>query len=275
MNRSRIHISVVSVNDARAAYMTQMFADLKLPYSFSVHRGVTPADMRGFVINDTHAVYPEPPNVICCTRTHLGAIHEFATSVWRDKDILIVMEDDVTLLRDTFEAELDRVIALWDKHDADIDYVSIGYLAKSEGENYTYGQSDGCLRWDTFIRGGSVWGAQAYMMRRPVAERISRELYSQTTTRDLRNVLDALRRPINQGLGYSYKSLRLQADGLFNAFLRQAFVYPMLAMESVNFVSTITGVENDHRKQDNDVILGRPCGDFYMPRRGVETKLDV
>lgn len=269
----RIHIIVVSVNDERTAYMKRMFEDIKLPYSYSIHRGITPADMRGFVINDIHPVFPEQPTVLCCTRSHISAIHEFAT-VWRDNDILIVMEDDVTMLRHTFESELNRVLALWDKHATEIDYVSLGYLANSDGSQHNYKQHDDCLRWDNMIRGGGhIWGAQAYMMRRPVAEQISRDLYTQHTTSDLRRTLVELQRTINGGLGYSYKSHRLQADAVFNVFLRQGFVYPMLVMESAHFTSTITGVGNDHRKQEIVFAAGgRHRDEFYAPSR-IETRL--
>jgi hypothetical protein len=148
-----------------------------------------------------------------------------------DKQIALVLEDDV-LFAKNFMFKLKHVLDMWYKHESEIDFISIGYLPGECKSN----KNDIFLYWDLYVKGGSLWGAQGYLMKRSVAEEIVRR-FDQPNTQQLRIAVETKIK--ENGRIYCPKYIRLQSDVIFSSCWRQAFTKPMLVIESPLFNSSI------------------------------------
>jgi len=201
-----------------------MFTELKLSYPVHFFRGHTP-DMSHDYMNDRDVLRPEKDTELCCTRSHASAIKCFVDN-YKDKDYLLVIEDDVTLLSENFTEKLEEVIEIWKKHETEIDYVSVGYLPNTQPHKSD--NQDGVLKWN--MTNCSVWGEQAYIMPNKIAVSMSKLLF-QPTSNDLRQSVKTHISCINNGRGYVDNYLRLQIDAIMPMCFRQGIVWPLMGIE--------------------------------------------
>jgi GR25 family glycosyltransferase involved in LPS biosynthesis len=226
-------------------------------------KGYTPAECTSY-ITYKHPKYPEKDTTLCCLRSHIKALKHFLEN--SEKEFVLILEDDILLTTD-FTRKLENVIACWDKHSAEIDFVTIGF----NPGNYASKKSDAGLYWDLYCEGGAVWGMLAYLMKRAVVEDLVKVL-DQPTTHDLYQVVERKIKE-NGGRIYCPKLLRAQSDAIFSMCWRQAFVKPILVIESPMFNSTISpehsnsntrGWNSAFQKGELKVEDFDPCCELYL-----------
>jgi len=256
-----IQIVVVTCSPTRKAFMKEQLDALGLPYPYAFFDGYTPETSKDFMV-DRLPELPERDTTLCCFRSHVGALDYFLRT-FPDKTYVLVLEDDVTLLR-TFSKELETVMDLWNVHNDEIDYVSLGYNPGRHTGPHGSRFSDGVLRWGLDCPNGDVWGCMAYIMNRYVAADMVSVLH-QPTTRDVRASVAKRVATIHGGKGYSFRYNRVQSDNLRGMLWRQGFVYPMMAIEAPLESIISPGVANERDGLWDKVFRdGRRQEDFYM-----------
>ena len=88
-----IQLIIICCNEERRSFQEKQMETLGL--SYAIFDGYTPSNSIDY-ITEKHPKYPERDNVICCLRSHIGAIDYFAKH-YSHKDYCIIVEDDVIL----------------------------------------------------------------------------------------------------------------------------------------------------------------------------------
>jgi GR25 family glycosyltransferase involved in LPS biosynthesis len=231
-----VQIIVITCNDERKRIMTTQLDTLRLSYSF--FQGYTPASSKEYIV-DRDAKSPEKDTMMCCMRSHGGALHHYVTE-FPDAPYALIVEDDASLLIN-LEEELRGILERWKSHE-EIDFVSVGYFPMKGG--HPANVSDGPLRWNLQ---SMVWGTQAYLVKRSAAVRMAAVLH-QPTSKALRGAFLNYVANDLKGKSYAYKHPCVQPDALLPIGWNQAVVYPMMAIE-LPINSTIT-------TEDNHVSMG-------------------
>lgn len=230
--KDRLIMYVISCNDERKTKMAKMIDDLRIPYDYVMFEAHTPADSKSY-INYRDPKIQESDSLICCSRSHISAIHSFVTTQCK-KDYVLIVEDDVRFIKNGFERELEQVIEIWEKHADEIDFVNIGYLLK-ESKSL---KSDGVLHWSMAGPGGALWGTQAYLIKRPIAEKMASVL-TQPSSKELYDAVFNYVYAHNGGIVYANKQILLSPDYFLSICWRQGYAKPMLAIEDSDLKSTI------------------------------------
>jgi hypothetical protein len=251
---------VIYINDERRRHMEEELKDF--PFSTMFFKGYTPNESAPY-INYKHPVYPELDTTICCLRSHIGALKHYLEN--STKSLALIFEDDVLLSKEFFP-KLERILKLWQTNESEIDYVSIGYRPGQ----YSHKKSQDELCWDVFCEGGSIWGCQAYVVKRSVVEDMVRYLDTPTVS----GIYEGMyRKLLANKCTYSMKAVRAQSDVVMSVGWRQAFIKPMLVIESPLFDSTISSSNanvngGDWKKAfqsgELKVCDFAPCCDLYM-----------
>ena len=223
-----IQAVVINITDERKHHMEKELKSLPLDPLY--YKGFTPSECTSY-INYKHPDYPEKDTTLCCTRSHLGALKYYLEN--STKNMVLILEDDV-LLTKNFVSKLHHVLELWQKHESEIDFVNIGYLPNAEVKS---NKSDCELCWDLYCKDGSVWGTQGYLVKRSVAEDMIRCFDKPTTSELYESIQQKIK--INGNKIYSPKATRAQIDAILSLCWRQAFVKPILIIESPLFNSII------------------------------------
>lgn len=255
--KERLIMYIVSCNTQRKTKIMKMIEDLSIPYDYVIFEAHTPADSKDY-INYRDSKIQESDNLICCSRSHISAIRSFSI-MHPEKDLVLILEDDVRFIKTGFEKELEEVVNMWAKHEDEIDFVNIGYLLK-ESKSL---KSDGILHWSLAGPGGALWGAQAYLIKRPIAEKMASILH-QPSSKDLYDAVFNYLYTVNKGVAYANKAILLSPDYYLSICWRQGYVKPMLAIEDNDLESTIfAGQINGERKCLNKFSDIRDYNDFY------------
>lgn len=207
------------------------------PWKTSFFTGYTPATSAEY-LNYTDAKYPERAEVLCCTRSHFAALnHGLRVS---DKELILILEDDLSFLRRGFLEELQEVLDAWEAKRAEIDYVSIGYLVSDAVRAVA---RSGRRLYNSRGLSSQIWGTQAYLVPRAVAEDMVACMHKPTAKLAHEGFVERMHALSSLGvLGdgfYAKKYPRLQSDVVLSIGWRQAVVHPMLAIE-YPFTSLIT-----------------------------------
>jgi hypothetical protein len=226
METSQVEPVVIYINEERKLHMENQLK--QFPFSPLFFKGYNPENSASY-INYKDEKHPEKDTTLCCTRSHIGALKYFLEH--SDKQIALVLEDDV-LFSKKFMFKLKYVLDRWQKHESEIDFINIGYLPG----DYKSKKNDNFLYWDLYLEGGSLWGTQGYLMKRSVAEEIVAK-FDQPNTQQLKIALEAKIK--ENGKIYCPKYKRLQSDTILSLCWRQAFIKPMLVIESPLFNSSI------------------------------------
>lgn len=233
MSKHSLHIVVICCNEERRAFQKRQFAALKLPYDVTYAWAYSPDTSRDYIA-DYDTKCPEFDTTLCCMRSHAAVLDWFYHNT--TSDYVLVMEDDVGLLKSGFAARVDHIIDLWSKHSSEIDYVSLGYLISTDAGIYP-----GAVNHDEELYWGEqgedvLWGMQAYLVKRQQAKDMI-DILHQPNTIELRKRVKA---EMAKGRDYSHRYPRVQSDSLYPLLFRQGFVIPMLAIETP-FQSAIQG----------------------------------
>jgi GR25 family glycosyltransferase involved in LPS biosynthesis len=232
MTKYDIHVIVICCNEERKAFQKKQFAALQLPYDVTYAQAYSPESSRSYIV-DYDPEFSEPDTTLCCMRSHAAVLDWFYHNT--TSEYVLVVEDDVAFRTDELAAKIEHVIDLWSQHSSEIDYVSLGYLITTEkGTYHTAEHSHDGLYWGK--QSPSVWGTQAYVVKRPVVKQMI-DIFHQPTTRDLRKKIEET---ICLRGKYTNRHERIQSDSLLAILFRQGFVRPILAIEG-QFQSIIEG----------------------------------
>ena len=219
---------VIFISEERKKHMEtqiKVFGSIKTHF----YKGSKPEDCKSYITYKYPAL-PESDTTLCCTKSHIGALKHFLDN--SDKQVVLIMEDD-TILRKDFMNKLMEILNSWKSHE-DIDYISIGHLPGEVKSN----KSEGELHWGLDCENGNVWGTQAYLMKRNIAEDVVKHLDQENTLK----IYESIKMKINNnnGIYYSRKAIRLNIDAILSICWRQAFIRNMIVVESPLFNSLIT-----------------------------------
>jgi hypothetical protein len=255
MNISNIHAVVICSNEERRAHMETQCA--AFPWKTSFFTAYTPATSAAY-LNYKDITYPERNEVLCCTRSHFAALdHGLRVS---DKGLLLILEDDVSFLRHGCLEELQTVLDEWSAKTAEIDYVSLGYIPCEEVRAIS---RTGRRLYSSPGLSSVVWGTQAYLVPRTVAEEMVAFLHQPTARLTHDGLFERIRtRP--SGGTYAHKYPRLQSDVALSVGWRQAVAHPMLVIE-YPFTSLITpGDPNLLKRWDKVCADGTRSADDFL-----------
>ena len=229
-----IQVVIICSNEERKAFQQKQMAALQFPWDIKFMDAFTPNTSKDYIVDkDPH--HPENEGTLCCFRSHVAALEWFARA--SDKEYVIIIEDDIALLKENFVNRVNETIILWGKHKRDIDYVTLAYPKTLD---YRGSKNDGILSWD-FDKEHIMWGALVQMFPKEIAKTITQLLHKSTTKEVRGSIYNAVMSSsikINQ-LRYP----RLQTDALFPVFFKQAIIYPTCGME-VKFKSVISNNMN-------------------------------
>jgi GR25 family glycosyltransferase involved in LPS biosynthesis len=257
---SRIQTIIINGNPMRKQFLEKMFSELKIKLDFDFFEAFIPENSKEYTNFKTERL-PELDTLLCCSRSHGAAIHSFVNNPkYKDKEIVLVLEDDVTFIKEGFEEELTKIIELWEKHEDEVDYVNIGYLTM----NSVALKSDKNLHWDTTASGGALWGAQAYLIKRSKAIEMASVIHKETSKDLYESILEMILTK-NNGFKHCNKQIQLTPDSYLSILWRQGFCRPPLAVEFQSLDSTITGITNSSREIPNRHILSEMLHKFYSP----------
>jgi hypothetical protein len=113
-----IHVVIMNVDDTRKKFQEkQLYTDLKLPWPITFFPAFTPTNSQDYMV-DRDPVHPEIDGTLCCMRTRAAIVHWY-TQTHKDKPYLLILEDDVALLKEGFVEKVKQAVSLWDKHKQD------------------------------------------------------------------------------------------------------------------------------------------------------------
>lgn len=256
MNISNIHAVVICSSEERRAHMEAQCA--AFPWKTSFFTAYTPATSVTY-LNYKDNTYPERSEVLCCTRSHFAALDHGLRVC--DKGLLLILEDDVSFLRHTFLEELQAVLDEWATKTSDIDYVSLGYIPSEEVRAI---ERSGRRLYNSPGLSSVIWGTQAYLVPRAVAEEMVAYMHQPTARLTHDGFFERIRMRGGSSSGaYAHKYPRLQSDVALSVGWRQAVVHPMLVVE-YPFTSLITpGDPNAIKRWDKVCAHGaRRADDF-------------
>ena len=225
-------IYILWCNEERRQFIETQLEKFALSFRVVYFKASTPDDSADYLIRDD----PVPPKLQCCFRSHIRALHHF---VHNDVEKhLLVLEDDVCLLRDNFVARLFETIDTYEKNPG-IDYVTIGYLPATLSGLPLHTKTnmlrqDGGLYFDFSRADFTIWGSQAQLFSREVAKRMCELLHHSSGE----TIMEHVRR--YTGKTYQNKQKHLMVDALLPLLFSQAIVCPPLVVEN-NAPSTIHG----------------------------------
>ena len=251
-----IQIFIITCSEERTRIMTNQMKALRISIPYTFFQGYTPATSVDYIV-DRDSRSPEKDTMMCCMRSHGGALHRFVTEFPKSQYALII-EDDAALITN-FEAELGALVARWQHHMDDIEYVSLGYFP-SKGP-HTSSKRDRSLLWNLT---SMVWGTQAYIVKRSAAVKMAQVLHH-PTSKALRSAFTQYIKNELSGVPRTNKHPVIQPDAMIPIGWKQAVAFPLLVIE-LPINSTITATDNHVSMGMWEPVFtdgGRKKQDFY------------
>lgn len=242
-------IIVIGINDERMEFISKQIDDLKISIPVLFLNASTPSNSKEF-LNDTYG--NEKPHkkdyfdkMQCCFKSHVECLKIFQQ--YNEIPYLIVLEDDVILSKD-FEAQLSRIVESYESNKV-VDFVSIGYLPIKETE-LTKFHTDGRLYWSK----EKVWGTQALLYNHAAAKK-ALSVFDKPTAKDIVAATKTFVKD-TQGNEKGYPDVWCGPDTILNIVLKQAIVWPPIAIESPSIKSSIWEANREARLGLAESVLG-------------------
>jgi GR25 family glycosyltransferase involved in LPS biosynthesis len=183
-------------------------------------------------------------------------------------DYLLILEDDVCLLKSGFQLRLEEVINTY-KNNTSIDYVSIGYLPQTVSKGMIHenlhqakmADITSNMYWDFSRANFTIWGSQAQLFSPTTISKII-ELLRVNKADEIYTKIPLY---LTQHKYQQYKAVHPTIDALLPMLFSQAIVCPPLAIEN-NSPSTIRAA--GHLIRENVWKLAETAGmlrlsDYY------------
>jgi GR25 family glycosyltransferase involved in LPS biosynthesis len=231
-----IDVIVIYCNDERLTFMKNQLSELALPFSITYFKAYNPENSADWISKTS----PASPKLQCCFRSHIEAMNSWYNRESR-ASYLLILEDDVCLLKSGIQTQLDAVIETY-KTKPTIDYISIGYLPNtlSKGmlnENLHQAKmkdTTSNVYWDFSDADFTIWGSQAQLFS---AKNIS-NILALLRVESADTIYTHIPNYLTRHRYHQYKTVHPTIDALLPLLFSQAIVCPPLAVEN-NSPSTI------------------------------------
>jgi len=241
---SKIHVVILTVNKERKEWMEKQIKAIKLPFHVEFFQGYTAETSKEYLVSKEKDAM-ETIGTICITRSYAALFNEWSTKSY---DYLITLEDDVLLSKD-FEKHVERAIDAWSKHPS-LDYISLGINLSLNPLELDTSKCTQNLYYENLP---SNWGAMAMMFTPNTVKAVAKALHFQT----MKELQDSLTIFKSKKL-YRNRTLYAQIDAILPTIYKQGILYPPIAIESTNFISSKDGSQNsnlDYVKNHPQLLL--------------------
>jgi GR25 family glycosyltransferase involved in LPS biosynthesis len=257
-------IYIICCNDEREAFMKQQMVDLKITYPIVYFKAFTPENSQDWVLKNDEINHNE--KLQCCCRSHIEVLKDFLD---KDKDFLLILEDDACLLKENFQDKLEKIVKVYKNNYDIIDFVSLGYIpqylnSKTINTGFSSYTKKEMLYYNLENLGATVWGAQAQLFSIEKCKEMV-EVF------DKENGIEVLNSVKEYGIKYGYKqnkTIYLTPDSILPVIFKQSIIESHLAIERNFGMNTSIHLVDEFFKRKNSWIIGHDAGmynitDFY------------
>jgi len=232
-NIQKICIVVLSVNKERENWMRKQIQDLKIPFQVEFFQGFTPETSKDYLLSKEENEVARN-STICITRSYAALFNEWSN---KNYDYLITLEDDVLLSKD-FVKQVESTIEAWKQHPS-LEFVTLGVNLSFDPLELDETKCSQNLYYENIP---SNWGAMAMMFTPTTVNAAAKALHFQT----VKEVKESLYTFKSKKL-YRNRALYVQIDAILPTIFKQGILYPPIAVESSNFISSKNGEQNTNQ----------------------------
>lgn len=227
LNACTIHGCIISTfNAKRYEFMNMQMA--KFPYPYSFFKAFTKENSTEYFDVQNPI---EPDLLLLCMRSHIGAMEECIRTT--SAEYFLIMEEDVAFQKCDLHDKLQTIVSKL-RSNTHLDYISLSYqpacLDKSQVSTKLHMLNrDDTLYWGfdkpevTF----TIWGSQAYVIPRIVAQKLVSLLHHSKLSNVQKNYYIYLQ----SNKTYAKKVRDTTIDAIMPLMLNQGILYPMLCVE--------------------------------------------
>ncbi len=249
--KNKIDIYIIYVSEERKQFLEKQFETLDLKLNIVYFKGCTPETSKDYLYKGVSKWHTFIEKCQTGMLSHILAMKEWYDT--SEKQYILVLEDDVSLLKENFLERLTNVINIYNDN-KDIDYVSIGYLPVFDKKSVPVKRENlgrknsGSVYWDFLHIGHFIWGCQAQLYEREKVKKITDILVQENA-----NLLEsAVETYLKTNRMHQMKYLAWGPDTIFTMLFSQAIVSPPLAIEKP--LATTIGQEGYEKKRLADLL---------------------
>ena len=236
-------IMVITMNEERKLFMKTQLEELQIEVPVFFIDATTPANSPNYL--DHSMVMTKGAEKYffgqqCCTRSHVLCAKRFIEE-FPHVPYLLVLEDDVCILKTGFVEEIKKVAAIYESN-SDLGYLSVGYFPPLTDDcsdiqhNFEkHFVHDKNVYWRMEKTRPRIFGTQGCFYNQVAAKKLCDVLDKPTAALALKSLDEHIR--VNEV--YSDMDAFIHADTALNIVLRHGMVWPPLVVESPSMESNI------------------------------------
>lgn len=255
---------IIYCNEERKNFMEKQMSDLKISYPIIYFKAFTPENSQDWVIKDDKINQNE--KLQCCCRSHIEILKDFNT---REEEFLLILEDDVCLLKKNFESKLRKIMEIYKNNFENIDYISLGYIPtylnlEPINSGFKFYKKQEMIYYDLSTLKTTIWGTQVQLFHKEKSKKIIQIIDNKSGTELLNSV-------INYSNKYGYKQdkhIYLSPDSILPFIFNQGIIESHLAIEKNFGCDTSIHIKNEMQDRKNSWVIGHneemyTITDFY------------
>lgn len=220
-------IYIICCNEERETFMKQQMIDLKITYHIVYFKAFTPENSQDWILKNEKINNIE--KLQCSCRSHIEALKDFKK---REEEFLLILEDDVCLLKENFESKLNKYVEFYSKNYHILDFLTLGYIPTDFDKNPTSHYFPLCKKKENVYYElknvkDTVWGAQAQIFSKKKIDAML-EIFDKKTAKEL---LESVSDNAKKYGYYQTKDIYLTFDSILPAVFSQGIVESHLAIE--------------------------------------------
>lgn len=233
---------VITINEERRRYMQAQMEALHIDIPTLYIDACTPSNSPEYLDHDrveNKAASKYFYGQQCCTRSHVKCTKLFEED-FSHIPYLVVLEDDVCILKENFEKELEKATAIYESN-KDLGYISIGYFpplteeCSDIEENFKAFKKHQTMYWRMEKTRPRIFGTQGLIYSHAAAQKLCKVLDKPTAALALKS----LEEHSKTNEVFSDMQPYIHADTALNIVLRHGMVWPPLVVESPDMDSHI------------------------------------
>jgi GR25 family glycosyltransferase involved in LPS biosynthesis len=257
-------IYIICCNTERENFVKNQMIDLKITFPIVYYKAFIPENSQEWLIKDDNEInYNE--KLQCCCRSHFEVIKEFQS---RKEDFLLILEDDVCLLKENFESKLKDCIKIYKENYHNLDFLTLGYLPTTlSGDPFNL-YFPFCTKKENIVYdfkkiSNTIWGTQAQLFSREKIDKILKVIDKPNG----KELLESVKNYISKNGYYQYKNIYVTPDSILPSLFSQGVVESHLAIEK-NYGLSTSVHDSEMKERKNSWIIGEKAGmyiisDFY------------
>lgn len=259
-------IYIICCNEEREAFMKQQMLDLKITYPIVYFKAFTPDNSQDWVLKNDELNHNE--KLQCSCRSHIEVLKDFKNN--RPEEFLLILEDDVCLLKENFQNKLEKCVEFYSKNYHILDFLTLGYIP-TDFDMYPNSKYFPLCKKKEFVYyelkyiKHTVWGAQAQIF----SKKKINEMLEVFDKKNGKEVIESVKTFFNTFGYYQPKTIYLTFDSILPAIFSQGIVESHLAVERNFGVNTsIHMLQSTVQNRKNSWIIGHNAEmytitDFY------------